>query len=72
MQRSNRIHQIVARKFAKQIDEYQTKLSHARAILQSHRAEMKEYEAEVLKIIRGESNLSSELLNKLRSNQKPR
>ena len=26
---------------------------------------MKEYEAEVLKIIRGESNLSSELLNKL-------
>jgi len=57
--------QIVARKFAKQIDEYQTKLSHARAILQSHRAEMKEYEAEVLKIIRGESNLSSELLNKL-------
>ena len=41
------------------------RLTSARATSQAHSAEVMEYEAEVLKIIRGESKLNADLLNKL-------
>ena len=40
-------------------------LTNAKAAYQAHSAEMMEYETEVLKVIRGESKLNSDLLNKL-------
>lgn len=45
-------------------------LTKARAALQAHKSEVAEYEAEVIKVIRGESKLSSELLNKLHEEAK--
>ncbi|MDR0952280.1 MAG: recombinase family protein [Oscillospiraceae bacterium] len=56
---------IIAAKCADQIAECQMSLAKAKAALQANTAEVMEYEAEVLKIIRGESKLNSELLNKL-------
>ena len=45
--------------------EIQLQLITARANLQAHATEMSEYETEVLKVIRGESRLTADLLNKL-------
>lgn len=47
-------------------------LAQAKAALQAHTAEVLEYESEVIKIIRGESKLSQELLTKLHEEAKAR
>jgi len=52
-------------RYAEQIAECRINLTNTRAAYQAHSAEMMEYEAEVLKVIRGESKLNSDLLNKL-------
>jgi DNA invertase Pin-like site-specific DNA recombinase len=56
---------IIAQRYAEQIGELQMQLTGARATFQAHSAEMMEYEAEVIKVIRGESKINSDLLNKL-------
>ena len=56
---------IIEERYAEQIAECRMNLTNARAAYQAHSAEMMEYEAEVLKVIRGESKLNSDLLNKL-------
>jgi len=56
---------LIAERYAAQEAEVQLQLTAARANLQARTAEVMEYEAEVLKVIRGESRLNSELLNKL-------
>ena len=63
---------IVAQQYAGQIAELQMQLAKARAALQAHTAEVVEYEAEVLKVIRGESKLNHDLLNKLYEEAKER
>jgi DNA invertase Pin-like site-specific DNA recombinase len=50
--------------------EYQSRLSVAQISLRSQIAEVAEYETEVIKIIRGESKLDPDLLNKLYSEAK--
>ncbi|MHB1484952.1 MAG: hypothetical protein ACYCYI_09845 [Saccharofermentanales bacterium] len=45
--------------------ECKSNLIKARATFQAHEGEMQEYEAETLKVIRGNSNLNADLLNKL-------
>jgi len=47
-------------------------LTQAKEALQTNQSEMREYEAEVIKIIRGESQLSQELLNRLYEASKER
>jgi len=56
---------ILKQRFAEQVNKHKSELKDAKAIHDANLTEMKEYETEVLKIIRGESNLNSELLNKL-------
>ena len=56
---------IIEERYAEQITALQMQLTSARATFQAHSAEVLEYEAEVIKIIRGESKLGSDLLNKL-------
>lgn len=56
---------IIEKRYAEQIAALQMQLTSARATFQAHSAEVLEYEAEVIKIIRGESKLGSDLLNKL-------
>jgi len=56
---------VIAARYASQIAEYQMLLTTARAALRTHTAEVLEYEAEVIKIIRGDSKLNPDLLNKL-------
>jgi len=56
---------LIAERNAAQALEIQLELIAARANLQAHTTELLEYEAEVLKVIRGESRLNSDLLNKL-------
>ncbi|MDR0347627.1 MAG: recombinase family protein, partial [Coriobacteriales bacterium] len=56
---------LVEERYSAQISENRVALAQAKAVLQAHTAEVLEYEAEVIKVIRGESNLSSNLLNKL-------
>lgn len=56
---------VVGEHNAEQIAENCRALVHAKAVWQARMAEMREYEAEVLKVIRGESKLRAELLNKL-------
>ena len=63
---------IIAARCAEQIAETQRSLIRAREILQADTAEVVEYEAEVIKVIRGESRLSSDLLNKLHEDAKAR
>ncbi len=53
-----------------QMEECKSKLVKARIVVKEHEAEMKEYEAETLKVIRGNSNLNADLLNKLYSEAK--
>ena len=55
----------IAEQYSNQIAECQTQLATARTALKMHTEEVLEYEAEVIKVIRGDSNLSSDLLNKL-------
>lgn len=56
---------IIEERYAEQIAEIKLQLTAARAAFQAHSAEVMEFEAEVIKIIRGESKLNSDLLNKL-------
>ena len=63
---------VIAERYANQIAEYHMQLIQAKASLQSASAEVAEYEAEVIKVIRGESKLSHELLNKLHEEAKER
>lgn len=50
--------------------EYQNQLSAAQVSLRIQKTEVAEYETEVIKIIRGESKLNADLLNKLHSEAK--
>jgi hypothetical protein len=61
---------VIAEKYASQIAEYQIQLAAARAVLEAHTIEVLEYEGEVIKIIRGESKLNPDLLNKLHEEAK--
>ncbi|MDR0520190.1 MAG: recombinase family protein [Clostridiales Family XIII bacterium] len=56
---------IIEERCAESIAENRMALAKAKADLQAHTAETHEYEAEVIKVIRGESKLNSDLLNKL-------
>jgi len=56
---------IIEERYNEQIAEVKMQLTKAKATFQAHSAEVLEYEAEVLKIIRGESRLNADLLNKL-------
>jgi len=56
---------LVQKAGADQIADVKLQLTKAKATFQAHSTEMMEYEAEVIKIIRGESKLNSDLLNKL-------
>ena len=56
---------VIAERYANQIAEYQMQLTTAKATLRACTAEVLEYEAEVIKIIRGDSKLNPDLLNKL-------
>jgi len=56
---------VIAQQYASRIAESQMQLTTAKAAFQAQTAEALEYEAEVIKIIRGESKLNPELLNKL-------
>ena len=61
---------MVADKYTSQIADCQKELTAARAALRAHTAEVLEYEAEVIKVIRGESRLNPDLLNKLHDEAK--
>ena len=63
---------IVTVRCAEQIADTRRNLAKAREIMQADTAEVLEYEAEVIKVIRGESRLDSELLNKLHEAAKTR
>jgi DNA invertase Pin-like site-specific DNA recombinase len=56
---------VIERRYAQRIGECQKALEHAKATLQGHAAEVLEYKAEVIKVIRGESTLNADLLNSL-------
>ena len=56
---------LIAEQYNNVIDEYKKQLAAAQITQRSQNNEAAEYEAEVIKIIRGESNLDSDLLNKL-------
>jgi hypothetical protein len=56
---------VIAERYANKIGEYQSQLAAAKSTLQARTTEVLEYEAEVIKIIRGESKLNPDLLNKL-------
>ncbi len=56
---------LIAERYAAQKAEIQLQLTAARANFQARAAEVLEYETEVLKVIRGDSRLNSDLLNKL-------
>jgi len=61
---------IIEQKCAEQIAELQKAIAAAREVHQTHAEEVLTYEAEVLKVIRGESSLNADLLNKLHSEAK--
>ncbi|MDR2712731.1 MAG: recombinase family protein [Clostridiales bacterium] len=61
---------VVSERYASQIAEYQIQLTTAKATSQARAAEVLEYESEVIKIIRGESKLNPDLLNKLHKEAK--
>ena len=56
---------LVAARYSSKIAECQVQLDSAREALRTHSAEALEYEAEVIKVIRGQSKLNSDMLNKL-------
>ena len=61
---------VIAEKYAGRIAEYQMQLISAKASHQANAAEVMEYESEVIKVIRGESKLNPDLLNKLHEEAK--
>jgi DNA invertase Pin-like site-specific DNA recombinase len=61
---------IIEERYSERIAESQMALTQAKAILQAHTAEVLEYEAEVIRVIRGESKLNPDLLNKLHEEAK--
>ena len=61
---------VVTDRYASRLSEYQAQLSAACATFQAHSTEVAEYEAEVIKVIRGESKLDPDLLNKLHKEAK--
>ena len=61
---------LIAEQHNSVVNEYKKQLSAAQLSLRTQNAEVAEYEAEVIKIIRGESKLNSELLNKLHDEAK--
>jgi chromosome segregation ATPase len=63
---------IIAERYAERIAEHQLSLTAAKASFRARTAEVLEYEAEVLKVIRGESKLNPDLLNKLYEEAKAR
>jgi DNA invertase Pin-like site-specific DNA recombinase len=56
---------IIEERYAERIAESRMALTQAKAAHTAHTAEVLEYETEVIKVIRGESKLGSDLLNKL-------
>jgi len=56
---------LIEERYTERIAESRTALTKAKAVLQAQTTEVLEYEAEVIKVIRGESTLNSDLLNKL-------
>ena len=56
---------IIAEQYDSVIDDYKKQLAASQILLRSQKNEVSEYEAEVIKIIRGESKLDAEMLNKL-------
>jgi len=56
---------IIEERYSERIAESRIALAKAKTDLQAHTTEAHEYEAEVIKVIRGESKLGSDLLNKL-------
>jgi len=58
---------IITERYLALSEDYRKQLAVAKNTLKLHTAEVLEYEAEVLKVIRGESSLNSDLLNKLYS-----
>jgi len=56
---------VIIERYTHQIAEYRGQLATLKATLQAQTAEALEYESEVIKIIRGESKLNPDLLNKL-------
>ena len=56
---------LVTARYAEKIAEYRKMLETAKANYQTYLSETAEYEAEVIKVIRGESKFNSDLLNKL-------
>ncbi|MDR1061842.1 MAG: hypothetical protein LBL83_11715, partial [Clostridiales bacterium] len=63
---------IIAERHAERIAECQLSLATAKASFQACTAEVLEYESEVIKVIRGESKLNPDLLNKLYEEAKAR
>jgi len=63
---------VIAERYASRVAEYQMQLATTKAALQGRTAEVLEYEAEVIKVIRGESKLSHDLLSKLYEEAKAR
>ena len=61
---------IIEERYAAEIAELQMQLTTAKANLDAQAAEVAAYEAEVIKIIRGESKLNVDLLNKLHEEAK--
>ena len=61
---------VIAEKYASRIAEYQMQLISAKAFYQANATEVMEYESEVIKVIRGESKLNPDLLNKLHEDAK--
>lgn len=57
--------ELLEQQFAAHITSCQGKLCKGREALASHQRDLQSYEAEVLKVIRGESSLDAALLNKL-------
>jgi hypothetical protein len=57
---------IIEERYSERIAESRMALTQAKATLTAHMAEVLEYETEVIKVIRGESKLSADLLNKPR------
>jgi DNA invertase Pin-like site-specific DNA recombinase len=56
---------IIEERHAEQVAESRMALTQAKAVLAKVMAEVSEYEAEVIKVIRGESKLNADLLNRL-------
>ena len=63
---------VIAERYATKVADCQKQLASARADFRAVTNEVREYESEVIKVIRGESMLSSELLSKLHEDAKKR